>query len=140
VRRLYAVFTLSALVALPLAGCGSNSGSSGSPPPAAASSAAPNAGTGGSASPAASNVVGSVQMKSGKPTGGVKRISIKAGQPAVLMITSDAATQVHVHGADRLVSVPANQPTSVDVSEAAPGSYEVEDHSSDALLVQLRVS
>jgi hypothetical protein len=55
-------------------------------------------------------------------------------------VTSDIATEVHVHGADRLVKIPANQATSVDVSEAAPGSYEVEDHSSDALLVQLRVS
>ncbi|HSP39102.1 MAG TPA: hypothetical protein VLR26_15270 [Frankiaceae bacterium] len=76
----------------------------------------------------------------GKPQGGAKRISTKPGQPAVLMVTSDVATEVHVHGADRLVKVPASQPTAVDISEAASGSYEVEDHSSNALLVQLRVS
>jgi hypothetical protein len=68
------------------------------------------------------------------------RISTKANQPAVLLVTSDKATEVHVHGADRLVEVPANVQTSVDVSQSAPGSYEVEDHASDALLVQLRVS
>jgi hypothetical protein len=79
-------------------------------------------------------------MKGGKPDGGAKRISTKAGQPAVLLVTSDTATEVHVHGADRLVQIPANQQTQVDVSEAASGSYEVEDHASDALLVQLRVS
>jgi hypothetical protein len=85
-------------------------------------------------------VVGTVTLTKGKPQGGAKRISTKAGQPAVLTVTSDTATEVHVHGADRLVKIPANQPTAVDVSEAAPGSYEVEDHASDALLVQLRVS
>jgi hypothetical protein len=126
-------------VSLVLAGCGndstgSKSGSSAAAPPPAAS-AAPSA---GQATPA--NVVGTVTMKGGKPEGGVKRISIKAGQPAVLLVTSDMATEIHVHGADRTISVPANQQTSVDVSQTAPGSYEVEDHASDALLVQLRAT
>ena len=124
-----------------LAGCGSDStGSSsatGAPAPASASagSAAPTAPAG-----QAQNVVGTATLKGGKPEGGVQRISIKAGQPAVLTVTSDTETEIHVHGADRTVKVPANQPTAVDVSQAAAGSYEVEDHASDALIVQLRVS
>jgi hypothetical protein len=81
-----------------------------------------------------------VTLVGGKPQGGVQRISTKAGAPAVLVVTSDTATEIHVHGADRTVEVPANTPTDVDVSQSAPGSYEVEDHGSDALLVQLRVS
>ena len=135
-RRLPAVLALSALAALPLAGCGGDStggssSSNGAPSVASAPSGAPST---------QGNVVGTVTLKGGKPDGGAKRISIKAGQPAVLLVTSDTATEVHVHGADRLVSIPVNQPTPVDVSEAASGSYEVEDHASDALLVQLRVS
>jgi hypothetical protein len=118
--------------AIALSGCGGSSTPSTSPSSAASAPA--------SASPAPSDVVGSVTLTKGKPQGGVKRISTKAGQPAVLLVTSDTATEVHVHGADRTVPIPANVATRVDVSEPASGSYEVEDHSSDALLVQLRVS
>jgi hypothetical protein len=138
VRRTPALLALLAAGTVALSGCG---GSSSSPSAASSggttTSSAPSS-TGAAASQ--SQVIGSVTLTKGKPQGGAKRISTKAGQPAVLMVTSDEATEVHVHGADRLVKIPANQATSVDVSEAAPGSYEVEDHSSDALLVQLRVS
>jgi len=129
-----------------IAGCGDDSTGSSSatgapaPPPAsAAPSAAGSAAPPAPASPA-QNVVGTATLKGGKPEGGVQRISIKAGQPAVLTVTSDTETEIHVHGADRTVKVPANQPTAVDVSQAAAGSYEVEDHASDALIAQLRVS
>jgi hypothetical protein len=141
VRRTVLV-SLAAAGMLVVAGCGDDSTgsappSSPAPPPTAASTTAPT--TSGTSSPAA-NVVGTVTLKGGKPDGGVQRITTKAGQPAVLMVTSDKATEIHVHGADRTVAVPANQPTAVDVSESAAGSYEVEDHASDALLAQLRVS
>jgi hypothetical protein len=143
VHRLPAVLALSVTCALPLAACGnSSSGGSSTPSAAAPGSSAPAAagGTSSSSSSAAANVVGSVTMNDGKPQGGVKRITIKARQPAVLLVTSNKPAQVHVHGADRLISVPPNKPTPVDVSEPASGSYEVEDHDSDSLLVQLRVS
>lgn len=153
-RRTPVLLSLLAAGAVVVAGCGDSSDSTTSSPPpttagtaptssaahdasaAPSGSAAPSAGS----TPVASNVVGEVTLVGGKPQGGAKRISIKAGQPAVLTVTSDQATEVHVHGADRTVEVPANQATSVDVSQAAPGSYEVEDHGSDALLAQLRVS
>jgi hypothetical protein len=125
------------------AGCGgsSSTGASGGP-----SAAAPSAGSTPSAPPSAvgqpiqADVVGTLTIVDGKPEGGVKRISTTANQPAVVLVTSNKATEVHVHGADRTIEVPANEQTSIDVSQSAPGSYEVEDHSSDALLVQLRVS
>jgi hypothetical protein len=133
---------LLAAGALTLAGCGGSSNSSSSSSTASAPAVASNSASAPTSASTASqpNVVGTVTLIKGKPEGGAKRISTKAGQPAVLMVTSDKATEVHVHGADRLVEIPANQPTAVDVSEAAAGSYEVEDHASDALLVQLRVS
>jgi hypothetical protein len=136
VRRPLALLSLAAGAAIALSGCGGSSGSTNTAPSGgtrATSSSSSSAG-------AQADVVGTVTMVKGKPQGGAKRISTKAGQPAVLMVTSDIATQIHVHGADRTIAVPANTPTAIDVSEAASGSYEVEDHSSDALLVQLRVS
>jgi hypothetical protein len=138
VRRIPVLLVLCTAGAITLAGCGSSSSSGG--PAATQPSSASTAPAPGSSGTAASDVIGAVTMVKGKPQGGAKRISIKAGKPAVLMVTSDVATEIHVHGADRHIQVPANQPTAVDVSEAAPGSYEVEDHASDALLVQLRVS
>jgi hypothetical protein len=140
VRRTPVLLSLLAAGAVALAGCGSSGGSTSSAP-STGTSAAPSSGASASSTNAAeSNVIGTVTMVKGKPEGGAKRISTKAGQPAILMVTSDTATEIHVHGADRHIQVPANKPTAVDVSEAAPGSYEVEDHASDALLVQLRVS
>ena len=130
------------------AGCGgsSSTSASGGPSAAAPSAAAPSAASTPSApasavgQPIQANVVGTLTIVDGKPEGGVKRISTTANQPAVVLVTSNKATEVHVHGADRTIEVPADQQTSIDVSQSAPGSYEVEDHSSDALLVQLRVS
>jgi hypothetical protein len=115
-------------------GCGGSSAakSTGSPTPSAPASAV--------GQPTEAATVGTLTIVDGKPDGGVKRISTTANQPAVLLVTSNKATEVHVHGADRTIEIPANMLTSVDVSQTAPGSYEVEDHSSDELLVQLRVS
>jgi hypothetical protein len=147
VRRTSALPTLFASGILALSGCGGNSTSS-TPPqsPAAPTSAAPsssapaNSASASTGTSAPANVVGTVTLTKGKPQGGVQRISTHAGQPAVLMVTSDTATEIHVHGVDRTVAIPANSATPVDVSQPASGSYEVEDHGSDALLVQLRVS
>jgi hypothetical protein len=140
VRRPLALLSLAAAAAITLTGCG---GSSTNTAPAGGASSGGSATSAAAPTPnggAQANVVGSVTLVKGKPQGGAKRISTKAGKPAVLLVTSDTATEVHVHGADRLVKIPANQATAVDVSEAASGSYEVEDHASDALLAQLRVS
>lgn len=122
----------------PASGGTTSSGTGGTAPSsAAATPSAPGSAVG---QPIQANAVGTLMIVDGKPDGGVKRISISANQPAVLLVTSNKATEVHVHGADRTIEVPANVQTSVDVSQSAPGSYEVEDHASDALLVQLRVS
>jgi hypothetical protein len=144
VRRTVLV-SLVAAGSLVLAGCGDDETSPSAAPSAPASAAPSAAATTAAPTPSAApspaqNVVGSVTLQGGKPEGDVLRISTKAGEPAVLMVTSDQATELHVHGADRTVQVPANQPTAVDVSQPAGGSYEVEDHDSGALLAQLRVS
>jgi len=143
VRRTVLV-SLVAAGSLLLAGCGdddsSPSAAPSAPAPAPSAAASTPAATPSSAASPSQNVVGSVTLKAGKPEGSVQRVSTKAGEPAVLMVTSDQATELHVHGADRYVDVPANQPTAVDVSQSAGGSYEVEDHNSGALLAQLRVS
>lgn len=140
-RRNPVLLSLLAAGIVAVGGCGS-SGSTGSGVARGPSAPGPTsaASSPGGSTAAAGNVIGTVTLVKGKPQGGARRISTKAGRPAVLMVTSDTATEIHVHGADRHIQVPANQPTAVDVSEAAPGSYEVEDHASDALLVQLRVS
>ncbi len=143
-RRTVLVSLVAAGGLVLVAGCGDDSSSPSAAPSAPASAAPTSASTtapapAASASPA-SNVVGTATLKGGKPQDGVQRISTKAGEPAVLMVTSDTATEIHVHGADRTVQVPANETTAVDVSEPAGGSYEVEDHASGALIAQLRVS
>ncbi|MDQ1636202.1 MAG: hypothetical protein QOJ32_3011 [Frankiaceae bacterium] len=115
-------------------GCGGSSATKASTTPA------PSAPASAVGQPTEAATVGTLTIVDGKPEGGVQRISTTANQPAVLLVTSNKATEVHVHGADRTIAIPANTQTSVDVSQSAPGSYEVEDHASDELLVQLRVS
>lgn len=140
------VLSLLAAGALVLTGCGGDESTTSAPPSAAppsasTSAAAPGAPAVPSATPStADDVVGTVTITGGQPRGGVQRISTEAGKPAVLTVTSDTATELHVHGADRYVDIPPNTPTAVDVSQPAGGSYEVEDHESGALLAQLRVS
>jgi hypothetical protein len=112
------------LVALVLAGCGT-----GSPPAPARPSAA---------SPATARV--EIDYVGGAVAGGVVRRTVPRGATVTLVVRSDVADEVHVHGYDRRAWVAAGGAAELTFPADLPGVFEVELESRGAPLAELLVS
>jgi heme/copper-type cytochrome/quinol oxidase subunit 2 len=75
----------------------------------------------------------------GTVRGGVRRIPVGVGRDVQLVVTSDVADEVHVHGYDRKSDVPAGRSTTIDFIADQTGVFEVELESRSAELAQLEV-
>jgi plastocyanin len=117
-------------------GSATDSGSAGSPasaPPTAVPS--PSA---GSAEPAADEVLKiSVQGRTVTPAPGRKTVSV--GDRVQLVVTTDTANRVHIHGVEIEKELQPGVPLTVDFTIKDPGVYAVELHDPELLLVQLVV-
>ena len=71
-----------------------------------------------------------------------QKISAALGQKIVLQVTSDEADEIHAHtGGDGYeLEVPANQPTTGEFTPTQPGSFEIESHHLEKVIVILNVS
>lgn len=71
-----------------------------------------------------------------------EKITAALGQPVVLQVTSDEADEIHAHiGGDGYeLEVPANQPTTGEFTPSQPGSFEIESHHLEKVIVILNVS
>ncbi len=76
----------------------------------------------------------------GVPVGGVRRVEVDLGSVVALMVTSDAAEEVHVHGYDILRAVSAGNPAHFAFTAEIPGVFEVEFEGSGRLLLLLEIS
>ena len=81
-----------------------------------------------------------VDAVGGVPVGGVLRVEVDLGSVVALMVTSDAAEEVHVHGYDILRAVSEGNPAHFAFSAAIPGVFEVEFEGSGRLLLLLEIS
>lgn len=68
------------------------------------------------------------------------RIDVPLGNRILMRFDSDARLLVHVHGFDEEVAVEAGVLTVFEFEANIPGIFEVEDHISHRLLVELQVS
>ena len=102
-----------------------------------ASPAAP----GGSASSVAPLTI-PITIAGGKVTPNGEKVTAALGQPVVLQVTSDEADEIHAHtGGDGYeLEVPAGQPTTGTFTPSQPGSFEVESHHLEKVIVVLNVS
>jgi hypothetical protein len=78
-------------------------------------------------------------VSGGDVTPAPAQVDLAAGDTLRLVVTSDRASELHAHGFDVDVPVPAGQATSVDLVGSTPGVYEVELYDSDLLLLQAAV-
>ena len=76
----------------------------------------------------------------GAVTGGSSRVEVAAGEAVRLVVTSDVAEEVHVHGYDLEVALAPGQPTAIDLVGDLPGVWEVELHGSGDVLCELEVA
>jgi len=81
-----------------------------------------------------------INVRGGKPRAGIQKLSYRKGQTVNLVITSDTADEVHVHGYDIDKDVPAGGRARVRFKADAAGIFEIEMHGSGQQIASLRVN
>lgn len=137
------VMTLVVLVALAFVGAACDDG--GDETSTTSSSVAP-ADTGdadtGDADPPTTTFDGTrveVEVSDGQVVGGVRRVEVDTGERVLLVVTSDVADEVHVHGVDITGEVEAGGTVDVDFTADIPGVFEIELEERGLHLVELVV-
>jgi len=83
-----------------------------------------------------------IRIEAGTVTGAPDRLPVVVGQTVRITITSDVAEELHVHGVEELLALPAGEKQTLEFvvpAEPGPGLYEVELEGSSLLLFQLEV-
>jgi uncharacterized lipoprotein YehR (DUF1307 family) len=112
---------LAAIIALALAGCGSDSGGSGT-----------TKGSGGTQTI-------DITFKGDTVTPAGKSVKVKAGDPLKLHITADKAGEIHVHSSPEQHIEYGAGTTDKTLTLDQPGVVDVESHSLDKLILQVQV-
>jgi plastocyanin len=107
------------------------------PDTAAGSSSAGTAPSSSASTPAGQRI--EVQVSGGRVSGDTGRVPVAAGEHVTLVLTSDAADEVHVHGYDLEAELSPGQPTEIAFDATIPGVFEVELHEAGTQLLSLQV-
>jgi hypothetical protein len=81
-----------------------------------------------------------LHLRDGKPVGGVKRISVEAGDLLRLEARSNTSVELHIHGYDRYVRLQPDKPRRLRFRADLEGIFEIEDHHTQAQIAELRVT
>jgi hypothetical protein len=81
-----------------------------------------------------------IVVRDGQPVGGVKRPEIDEGKQVVLVVRSDVADHMHLHGYDLLADVAPRQPGRIQFRADIPGRFDLELEDRAVLIAELRVS
>lgn len=126
-----------ALGAVLLAGVVALTGCAGKAPAANSASGNGSSAVAGSSAPAAKRIT--VTVAHGKATGDTGRVSVPTGTPVTLVVTSDVADEVHVHGYDIEKPLQPGKATTLTFTADVPGVFEVELHKANVVVVHLQV-
>jgi hypothetical protein len=133
--RVAMVVTAGAVLVGALGGCGQGTSTAPGSNPAGVSAA-----PGRAPAPAPPTVrTISIKVRGGKASGDTGRVAVPLGTPVVLSVSSDVADELHVHGYERTVKVPAGATASATFTANRPGTFEVELENSKLQLLQLQV-
>jgi len=140
-RRHLRALLLTAAAALVLCGCAGTQATSASTPASAAASEV--ASGPGNPSATVSGPAGQrieVSVTGGEVSGDTGRVSIGSGDRVTLVVSSDTADEVHVHGYDLDGEVRPGTPAELTFDATVPGVFEVELHEAGTVLLTLQVS
>jgi hypothetical protein len=132
-RRLSATIVIS--LALLVAGCASS-------PPTSSPTSSSSPATSGSGASSAGRVKGTeivVSVTNGKVRPATHRVKVTKDTHIRLLVTSDKADEVHVHGYNIERPLPAGKQTTIEFVANQVGLFEIETHVSGLQLVQLEV-
>lgn len=65
-------------------------------------------------------------MRDGQPVGGVRRVTVAEGRRVVLVVTSDVADHVHLHGYNIMRDVAPSRPARIAFRATIVGTVEAE--------------
>jgi protein-disulfide isomerase len=116
-----------------LAGCGSDDSSS------ASSTDATTEETTTTTEVAKPKVV-SIVVVNGAPKGGIVRQTVSKGDRVVLVVKSDVADEIHLHGYDKSTDVTAGGTARLPFTATIPGRFEVELESRGVQIADLTVN
>jgi hypothetical protein len=138
--RLPAALTALGLAAV-LTGCaGTDEAASAGPATSSSASASASSATSATAStPAATGQRIEVTVTGGQVSGDTGRVPVPAGEHVTLVVTSDAADELHVHGYDLGADLVPGIPATVEFDATIPGVFEVELHDAGTLLLSLQI-
>jgi hypothetical protein len=133
----YSLVFLLAAGALALAGCGGSS-SSGTTTQATTTAAGT---TTSAATTTTANMPVTIRVlvKGGRPVGGIQRATVKKGQTVAIVVHSDVADEVHVHGYDLHKDVPAGGTVRIAFPATIVGEFEAELESRKLQIVEFTV-
>jgi hypothetical protein len=80
-----------------------------------------------------------VTVENGVPKGGIVRATVKEGDDVVLVVTSDVADEIHLHGYDLSTEVTAGGSARLPFTASIPGRFEVELESRSTQIADLTV-
>jgi copper(I)-binding protein len=118
------------LAIVALAGCGSDDGSS-----ATSTTTTTEETTTEAEKPTVVNVV----VVDGAPQGGIVRQTVSKGDRVVLVVKSDVADEIHLHGYDKSTDVTAGGTARLPFTADLPGRFEVELESRGVQIADLTV-
>ncbi len=134
----HTVPALALAATLLVAGCGGDDPEtttpSSTPPPSSTSAAAT---TPSETAFAGTEIV--VAVKGGKVDPPTHRVKVAKGTEVRLLVTSDKADELHVHGYEIEKELPAGEQVTVDFTADQTGLFEIETHETELQLAQLEV-
>ncbi|HEX7209756.1 MAG TPA: hypothetical protein VF241_02445 [Propionibacteriaceae bacterium] len=136
--RAAALLAVAVGLCLALGACATSPAGEATAPSSAAISSAPASGS-SVATPAALTI--NIRIANGKVDPNGKKIDASVGQEVILQVTSDMDDEIHAHtgGAGYEMEVKANEPTTGTFTLPSPGSFEVESHHLEKIIVILNV-
>jgi heme/copper-type cytochrome/quinol oxidase subunit 2 len=69
-----------------------------------------------------------LQMRGGAVVGGARDIEVEAGDTVRIVVASDAADEIHLHGYDITRNAAPGQPARFRFKAEAEGAFEIESH------------
>jgi hypothetical protein len=80
-----------------------------------------------------------VEVAGGEVSGDTGRVPVPEGTHVTLVVTSDAADEVHVHGYDIESELEPGKAAELNFDATTPGVFEVELHEAGTVLLTLQV-
>jgi hypothetical protein len=93
----------------------------------------------GSGSNAPKNLDATVRVVKAMPSGGIQKLDVKKGGHVHLVVQSDTADEIHIHGYDIHKDVPRNGSVAFDFTAKIDGGFVIELENHKQQIADLKV-